>query len=55
MPTKPLRFPRLNEQVKALIGKENLTNRKRLRRALRKLDLLERTGVNLYDGAKAMK
>ena len=49
------RFPRLNKQTMALIGKKNLKTPERLHRALIKLSVLEHNRLKLYDGAKAME
>lgn len=49
----PLRFPRLNAQTQSLIGKKNLKDHKRFRRALQKLDAAENVpGMDLYSGVK---
>jgi hypothetical protein len=51
----PLRFPRLNATTESLIGKKNLRNYERLRRALQKLVTAESVpGMDLYSAVKIM-
>jgi hypothetical protein len=52
---KPSRFPRLNAQTESLLGKRNLKTRKRMRRALQRLEAVEKAGMDFYDGAKFME
>jgi hypothetical protein len=42
----PLRFPRLNIQTEALLGKKNLKNHKRTHRALQMLAAAEKSGTS---------
>jgi hypothetical protein len=48
----PPRFPRLNVQTEALLGKKNLKNHKRTHRALQRLAAAEKSGMDIHDGAK---
>jgi hypothetical protein len=51
----PVRFPRLNAQTVALIGKKNLKDHKCVHRALQRLAATEEAGVDFHDGAKLVE
>lgn len=51
-PRIPLRFPRLNAVTKALLNEDDLKDHQSLHRALQRLDVAEKAGMDFYDGAK---